>query len=80
MEPVPGLHYFDLCVRQRPFIHFEEKVRRKRDREIRATLQTHPQQHHQYLLWHPIPCVVHYGPWSKVMHYIGSNVPFGTHP
>jgi hypothetical protein len=33
MAPVPGLHYFDLYVRQMPFIHFEEKVRRKKQRD-----------------------------------------------
>lgn len=34
--------------------------------------------------WHPIPCSVSsllqaYGPWSKVIHYIGNRVQFLTH-
>ena len=35
--------------------------------------------------WHPIPFIVHLfwpgpiGNWSKVEHYIGNRVPFGTH-
>ena len=26
-----------------------------------------------YPKWHPIPYVVHNGPWSKVVHYIGNR-------
>jgi hypothetical protein len=36
--------------------------------------------------WHPIPNIAHlfqlehYGPWSKVVHYIENRVPLGTKP
>ena len=30
--------------------------------------------------WNPIPYIVHYGPWLKVVHYLGNRVPLGTHP
>lgn len=36
--------------------------------------------------WHPIPYVVRYfwsgpkGLWSRVVHYVGNGLPFGTHP
>jgi hypothetical protein len=35
--------------------------------------------------WHPVPYIVHYfwpgsiGLWSKLVHYVGNRVPFGTH-
>ena len=29
--------------------------------------------------WHPFLCTA-YGPWSKVVHYVGTLVPFGMQP